>query len=344
MSRTAKIATVGIAVASLALAGCGQSPAPAGDQDVGTSLDSVIELAKQEGELNYYGSANPALLDVVIPAFEQKYGIKVNVTRLNSGELGQRFLAEGANSPADVVEVPAILFDTSPELFIEMKEVPGWEDYPEEARTSPRNIVTYVSPWAILWNTDLVSDAEAPKSWADLTDPKWQGRFILTDPRSSDSYMGWADSVAERYGMDWLRKIGASNPPLASSGAAGIQQVAAGEYAIGFMHYAGNVIPFQEEGAPLQYVIVEDPPHILPMNMGVTANAPHPNAARLFANYRMSMEAHKLTCDAAPQGSPLSLNGEIESCLKLPAGWKPYNQSISDDRRNELLDALGISD
>lgn len=345
MLRTARLAVAVAATASLTLAaGCGQGDN--GDQTIGSGLDELIELAQQEGELNYYGSANPALLDSIIPAFEQKYGITVNVTRLNSGELGQRFLAEGRNSPADVVEVPVLLFDLQPDLFVELSEdeVPGWADYPQEARPSDRYITGYTSPWAILWNTDLVSPQEAPTGWEDLLDPRWQGQFVLTDPRSSDSYMGWADSMAQRFGIEFLQTIGSGNPPLASSGAAGIQQVAAGEYPIGFMHYAGNVIPFQEEGAPLEYLIVDDPPHILPMNIGVTVNAPNPNAARLFVHYRMLQEAHVLQCDAAPQGSPLSLNGEIPSCLEMPTGWQSYNQDLTDDRRNELLDALGIRD
>lgn len=347
MSRTGRAAAALLAVAGLAFtAACGEPPASGADKKVGADLDELVKLAKQEGELNYYGSANPALLDVAVPAFEKKYGIKVNLTRLNSAELGQRFLAENTSSPADVVEVPDALFATEPDLFakLDANQIPGWDDYPEAARPSDRTVTTYVVPWAILWNTDLVPEGQEPTSWEDVTDPKWTGKFLLTDPRSSDSYMGWADTMATTYGIDFLQKIGSGSPPLASSGAAGIQQVAAGEYALGFMHYAGNILPFKEKGAPVDYRILDDPPMVLPMNMGVPVNAPNPNAARLFAYFRMSEEAQKLECDASPQGSPLSPDGEIESCLKLPPGWQPYNSNLPEDRRNELLDALSIKD
>jgi iron(III) transport system substrate-binding protein len=110
------------------------------------------------------------------------------------------------------------------------------------------------------------------------------------------------------------------------------------------MHYAGNILPFQEKGAPVKFKILQDPPTVLPMNMGVAANAPHPNAARLFAHFRMSKEAHQIECDASPQGSPLSPKGEIDSCLELPPGWRPYNSNLPEERRNELLDALSIED
>ncbi|WP_217539552.1 ABC transporter substrate-binding protein, partial [Stenotrophomonas sp. GbtcB23] len=40
-------------------------------------------------------------------------------------------------------------------------------------------ITSGVSPLVIAYNTKLVTEAEAPKNWSDLTDPKWKGQVAI---------------------------------------------------------------------------------------------------------------------------------------------------------------------
>src|SRR5918996_1099407 len=100
--RSALIAT---ATASLLLlAACGGAP-------TGTERrDRLVELAAEEGNtLSIYTSMNADIADIVVPQFEQEFGIDVELYRADSETILQRTLqAASANfAGADIVETNA---------------------------------------------------------------------------------------------------------------------------------------------------------------------------------------------------------------------------------------------
>jgi ABC-type Fe3+ transport system substrate-binding protein len=52
------------------------------------------------------------------------------------------------------------------------------------------------------------------------------------------------------------------------------------------------------QGAPIGFLMASDAPFVLLLYMGIPKNAPHPNAARLWANYLLSREAQELMYDS----------------------------------------------
>ena len=69
--------------------------------------------------------------------------------------------------------------------------------------------------------------------------------------------------------------------------------VAAGEVPVGLAMYNSNIETLKRKGAPIDYVPVQ-PVVARPQGIGVARNAPHPNAALLFADYVLSPEGQKL--------------------------------------------------
>src|SRR5438477_12551952 len=57
-------------------------------------LDRLIAGAKKERELNLYTSAQANDIGAVAQAFEQKYGVKVNMWRAGSEKVRQRAVTE----------------------------------------------------------------------------------------------------------------------------------------------------------------------------------------------------------------------------------------------------------
>jgi iron(III) transport system substrate-binding protein len=55
----------------------------------------------------------------------------------------------------------------------------------------------------IAYNTNKVSSAEAPKSWKDLLDPKWQGKIAMGHPGFSGTVAEWAATMVKLYGWDY---------------------------------------------------------------------------------------------------------------------------------------------
>ena len=99
-----------MALCAVLVAACGGG---AQQTNVSSNGDDRIAQAKTEGTLNWYTGSDPTGAQATATAFEQKYGIKVAITRLTSADLGQRFNAE-----ANAGKVQAdVLSTVDPSLF-----------------------------------------------------------------------------------------------------------------------------------------------------------------------------------------------------------------------------------
>jgi iron(III) transport system substrate-binding protein len=71
-----------------------------------------------------------------------------------------------------------------------------------------------------------------------------------------------------------------------------------------------------DKGAPLALVYPAEGTPSIPGGAGVVVDAPHPNAARLFAIYLFSRDGQQLLADMARIRS-------VHPAVKLPAGMRP---------------------
>src|SRR6202043_1265475 len=75
---------------------------------------------------------------------------------------------------------------------------------------------------SIAYNTNLVRPADAPKSFADLLDPKWAGKIVKAHPGFSGTIMTATYEIARDLGWEYFEKLArqrvmqvqaASDPP-----------------------------------------------------------------------------------------------------------------------------------
>mgnify|MGYP002627243129 CR=1 FL=1 len=59
------------------------------------------------------------------------------------------------------------------------------------------------------YNSALVEPQDAPKSWNDLLDPKWEGQIVMTDPASAGTtkYFVAALLASPKYGEEYFKKL-----------------------------------------------------------------------------------------------------------------------------------------
>jgi ABC-type Fe3+ transport system substrate-binding protein len=102
------------------------------------------------------------------------------------------------------------------------------------------------------------------------------------------------------------------------------------------------VEPLIKQGAPIKYVIPSDPPTGSDLRANITSNARHPNAARLFLDYRTSQEAQEVVCKAA-LNAVASPRTDAASCIKLSPEFKFIDYfALTPDVESQILDALGL--
>jgi iron(III) transport system substrate-binding protein len=290
-------------------------------------LAALIAAAQKEGEVTWYQVDPPSVVEEIAKAFNAKYGIKTNWTRLTTAKQQTRYSAE-----AEAGAVQADLIVASNGAFMEDAATKGWlipvkgevpgfpfEGFNEKFLHDDFGTPTLNVPLKIIaYNTDKLSEADAPKDWPDLLDPKYKDQIILVDPASSDSYPQFWTVIEDEYGADLPQQIADQVKQLSGEGGVPmVQQLAAGEAMIAIPPIAEDVVSISEKGAPVGYII---PPvttgseHVL----GLSANAPHPNAARLLAHFLLSDEAAPYLAEAPGVMSAYEGIG-----APAPAGYVP---------------------
>lgn len=141
---------------------------------------------------------------------------------------------------------------------------------------------------AISYNTKLVKPEEAPKSFADLLDPKWKGKMVKAHPGYSGLILACTYLMSQRLGWDYLKKLGQQNVMQVQSAIDPPRKVVAGERQIGIDGSENSVFGLQDQGEPIGLVYPNEGTPAGAAAGGVMKEAPHPNAARLFAAFYFS--------------------------------------------------------
>ena len=145
---------------------------------------------------------------------------------------------------------------------------------------------------------------DAPKSFADLLDPKWTGKMVKAHPAYSGTIMTATFQIARDLGWGYFEKLAKQNIMQVQSSTDPPKKLALGERAVMADGNDYNLIQLKERGQPVEVVY---PAEGTPFVTGPTAiftAAPNPNAARLFQNWLHSRrEAQQLLVDFARQHS-----------------------------------------
>jgi len=306
-------------------------------------LQKLIDGAKKEGTITYYSSIDPAQQQEVIKAFNDTYGndIKVDVTRLVSGLMVQRYAAEASAGKvvADVLTAAdgQFMVDAAQKGWLaKIDDLPALSSWPKQYWTGYAAKLS-VAPLNISWNTNLVKDADAPKTWEALTDPKWKGQFLAVDPRNAPILMAWLYLMDQTYGDDYLRKLSTQNIRLVESTVPGTQQMAAGSGAILAPGVHGSINALQKQGAPVS----DATPDLTIGNenwAAVSTQAPHPNGARLLLNFLMSPKGQELV----NKDVSASVLPNIPNTVTLPKQYKDADYAAATANQAKLLDLYGV--
>ena len=159
-----------------------------------------------------------------------------------------------------------------------------------------------VSPFGI--NTDLVKMADAPKSFADLLDPKWAGKMVKAHPAYSGTIMNATFQIARDLGWGYFEKLAKQRILQVQSATDTPKKIALGERAIMVDGAGYLVIRDKEAGKPVDVVYPSEGTPVATSPSAVFKAAPNPNAARLFFNWMHGREGQQLLIDYARQYSP----------------------------------------
>ena len=241
--------------------------------------------------------------------------IKLQTVAASSNEVVQRVRSEHQRPLGDVVwGVGAEGLAANPELFVpyttsETKAIdPRWLEVAAGQPWQPNNVV----PTVLIYNTKLVSAAQAPSTWRDLADPRWKGKLAYASPdKSGSAYTQLATMVAvlgdNPAGWRMVGRIMA-NCVILNNSSKVPKGVSDGEYAAG-LSYENVAGLYVKGGAPVKIVYPRDGTSVTPDGNALIRGAPHPEAARRFLDFLQSepvqeLLARELALRAARMGVP----------------------------------------
>jgi iron(III) transport system substrate-binding protein len=265
----------------------------------------LIEAATKEGKVVLYTAIDLKVAQALAKNFEKKYpGITVQVERTGSERLFQRVSQErGSNIfTADVLDATdQALFVTwkrqgilEPFIPAELLKYPASERDPDGAYNNVRFTLM-----PIAYNTNLVKPEEAPKSFADLLEPKWTGKMVKAHPSYSGGIVTSTFQTVQAIGWGYFEKLGKQKVLQVQSSTEPPKKLALGERAVSADGLEYVHINLKEGGAPIALVYPKEGTPFIPSCEGIAKNAPHPNAARLFISFMFSRETQQYLVDVA---------------------------------------------
>jgi iron(III) transport system substrate-binding protein len=264
---------------------------------------ALIDAARKEGQVVYYTSTDLPVAEKVAKAFETKYpGISVRVERTGAERVFQRIGQEYSSNihAVDVVNSSdAAHFIVWKRDGILLPYVP--EDvarFPAEHRDADGQYASFrVFLSIIAYNTDLVKPEEAPKSFADLLDPKWKGKIVKAHPGYSGTIMTATYQMQRDLGWSYFEQLAKQNIMQVQSSADPPKKLNLGERAVMADGNEYNIFELKEKGRPVEPVYATEGSPLIVGPNGIFKSSPNPNAAKLFQSFCLSREAQQLIID-----------------------------------------------
>lgn len=273
-------------VSILSLAACGSESSSESSADKGSSDTLVIYSPNSEG-----------LINATIPAFEEKYDVKVELIQAGTGELFTKLESEKNAPVADIIFGGAYSqYAQSTELFEEY--VPEENDQLVDAY---QNTTGFYTPYTIdgsviVVNPDLIGDIDIT-GYEDLLNEELKGKIATADPANSSSAFaqltnmlaakgGYESDEAWNYVTDLFTLI---DGKISSSSSNVYKTVADGEMAVG-LTYEDPTVKLLNDGANVEIIYPEEGTVFLPASAAIIKGAENLENAKLFIDFVISKE------------------------------------------------------
>lgn len=270
--------------------------------------DKTVAAAKKEGKIVIYSSGGEETRTVFGDGLKKKFGLETEWVGGRGPELSEKIMMErraglhivdvliGASQPALMTLKPAgALQKLETELILpEVIDPKAWllGEFPWLDRD--HYIMSFMAypDTTYVMNTDMVKPADLT-SFKELLNPKWKGKIVMDDPTFPGSGGAFFIGISKIMGLDFMRELVKQEPFLTRDRRLLIEWVARGKYAIGLAPHTPFIPEFQNAGAPLAIGRPKEGSYFS-SGIGILSlvnEPPHPNAARVFANWILTKEA-----------------------------------------------------
>jgi len=256
-----------------------------------------------------YTSQDQIYAEPLLAEFTRQTGIQVlpvfDSESVKTAGLAQRLLAEKSNPRADI--------------FWSNEEMVSWHLAELGALDTNAWAKAGYRTRRLIINTNFVSPANAPKSLAELTDPKWSGHVAMAYPvygTTAAHMVALRESWGDQKWRVWCEKFAANKPFIVDGNSLVVRLVGNGEAWIGLTD-SDDFAAGLANKLPIASLPITTDLLAIPTSVGIVNGAPHRAEAQEFSKFAVSTGTiSALVKSGALEGSNCASN---RLTLKQPA-------------------------
>lgn len=291
---------VAIAAASTGVGAAFAQAGPGKMTPAGFETGADLAKAEAEGEVVFYTHDSDPAGAAIVEAFQRDFPkIRATYVRAQNGALFSKVLAErsAGRFTVDVMQFSELstAFDFRRRNGYQLYHSPQARFYEATSLSDPAGHFFYsgVSFAGIAYNTEKVPEADAPKAWKDLLDPRFRNAVSTKQATSGMQFVQWLE-LKKLYGEEYWKEFAKLRPRGFDSRAQIFDRLAKGEDKVcALAEWAGYLL-VKNKGAPVKFVSPPDGLPATPTIAGVVDKAPHPEAAKLFLDWLMSTRGQEV--------------------------------------------------
>lgn len=244
----------------------------------------------------------------MLAAFEKAFEVhhqNVDVQWLDMGsqDAYDRIRTERANPQADIWwGAPLTTFAKAEAESVLERYIPTWDAAVSAEKKSAHGFWygTFSTPEVIMYNNRLVSEAEAPKDWDDLLEPRWKDRIIIRYPLASGTMRIIFSALIQREaqrtgnpdaGFEWLRRLDANTKTYAAEPTQLYLKIAREEGVLTLWNLPDVLIQKHINGYPFGYVIPNSGTPLITDCIAIVRGTKNRSLAEQFYEFVTSEEA-----------------------------------------------------
>ena len=289
------------------------------------SLDALYAAAKGEKPLTWYQVPLPqAVGEEIATAFAQQYPGLVVQTQRNPAQtlfekIGQEIKADApgadlftssvVNHLATLKQQGKLLRFTPNAAATLTDAIPGVKGIDPDGYYYS----TVIDDVGIVYNTKLLKAGDGPKSYQDLLNPAWRGKFAVPNPAASGTFGALTVSLHKTYGKAYFDALAKNDAMVVRSLPDALAVVQSGERML-----AITTLPFalaaKQRGQPVDVIYPTDGILISICPTGILSKTHSPNSAKLFMEFLLSRKVSEIVARA--------FNEPLHDGVAVPEGMK----------------------
>jgi iron(III) transport system substrate-binding protein len=257
-----------------------------------------------QNRLLIYTPHGQDLLKDFVSRYKQQYpNGDVQFLDMGSRQILERVRVERNRPQADLWwGASHTTFQTAADENLLLEFRPSWADkVSASARDAgDRWYGTYETPQVIAYNSEAVSQAEAPRDWDDVLDSKWRDKILIRNPNPSDTMraifgaMIWRfykDSGSPDQGYDWLRKLDANVHEYTADGTLLMQKLARREGLVTLWDMPDVLLYKEQKNFPVSYSVPASGTPVIVDGIAIVRGGPNQEEAKRFYEFVTTPES-----------------------------------------------------